>query len=130
MTEPDVRARILIVEDEEFIASMMNFIVEKDGYFCDMVTDPTQAIDIYEQYLHDIVLLDLNMPGLSGFDLIKEFASRGDAKVIIVSASSGDMIKARCIMEGACDFLEKPFRSADLRERIAFHLREGAPVQS
>jgi len=132
--EPEVvpltpKARILVVEDEEVIASMINFILDKDGYSVDITTDPDKGLALYKALKHDVVLLDLHMPSMSGLDLIPLLRGEGDPRLIIVSGSREAGIKARCIMDGACDYIEKPFRSADLRERIAFHLREAGKIK-
>ncbi|MEA3558070.1 MAG: response regulator [Candidatus Thermoplasmatota archaeon] len=116
------KARILILEDEKFIANVIEVIVKKAGHMVDKFTDPEEALKNFKEVKHDIILLDLHLPGSNGLDLIKEFNLIHDAKIIIVSGVVDEGIKDRCLEAGASDFISKPFKASDLNERISSQL--------
>ena len=116
------KPQILVLDDEKFIAKLLRIITEKEGFITEYFTEPQRALERFERIQHDIILLDLHLPGTNGLELIKRFKSMGDAKIIIVSGVNDHGIERKCMEEGASDFLNKPFRSNELIGMIKKHL--------
>ena len=107
--------RILIVEDEVAIARLIEMSLMRAGYQCEMVHDGLQAADKIEQTDYDLVLLDIMLPGLDGYELL-EYLRPMDTSVIFITAKGtlGDRVKGLNL--GADDYIVKPF---EVEERIA-----------
>jgi len=116
------KAQILVVDDEEFIAKLLETVIQQSGHITEHICNACEAIEVYEKKKHDMVLLDLNMPCMNGMDLIRAFRSKGDPKIIVVSGVVDKGIEQKCKDAGADDFIRKPFRSKDLLEKISSHL--------
>jgi two-component system response regulator AtoC len=105
-----ISGRILVIDDEEFITRTLKQHLEKEGYEVSTASSGEQAIEIFKAEVPDVVLLDLNMPGIGGIETLQTMRSiNNDAAVIIITAH-GDIVTAvSAIKSGAHDFIEKPF---------------------
>ena len=114
--------RILIVEDEEAIARLIEMSLVRAGYQCEMVHDGLKAADKIEQTDYDLVLLDIMLPGLDGYELL-EYLRPMDTSVIFITAKGtlGDRVKGLNL--GADDYLVKPFEVEELVARVESVLR-------
>jgi putative two-component system response regulator len=102
---------ILLVDDEEAIRCILNKGLAMRGYLCDEAEDAKQALAKLEHKASDLVILDINMPGKMGNEVLPEITSRfTETAVIMSSAVTDTRIIAQCIRDGAQDYISKPFR--------------------
>jgi DNA-binding response OmpR family regulator len=125
MAEPPDRGAhtILIVDDEATMIELMRAILEPAGYRLFEAGSAVQALDRLDEISPDLVLLDVAMPGLSGFTACHEIRRRSRARVVIVSAHAREDDRARGIAAGASAYLAKPFRSTELLDVVERSLR-------
>ena len=118
--------RILIVEDEKEIAVGIKTILEKEGYTADIVYDGLSGMDYMLSGIYDLVLLDVMLPKLDGFSMLKNARSEGcTVPVIMLTAKSQTEDKVTGFEEGADDYLTKPFDAMELLARIKVRMRGG-----
>jgi putative two-component system response regulator len=115
-------ARFLIVEDDEDNLRLLERMIRNLGYGeITTTTDPQEAIPLFEQVTPDIVLLDLHMPLLDGFQILEQIRARTPDVYLPVLVLTGDLsneVKSRALAAGATDFLTKPFDSTEVLLRI------------
>jgi DNA-binding NtrC family response regulator len=105
-----VQGKILVIDDEEFITKSLKQHLEKDG--CEMCTAATgeEGLEIFKADAPDIVILDLNMPGIGGIETLKSLKKLSNDVIVIIITAHGDIETAvSAIKLGAYDFVEKPF---------------------
>jgi DNA-binding response OmpR family regulator len=124
MTEAGGPRTILVVDDEATMLELIRAILEPAGYRLVEATSATRALDLLDEAQPDLVLLDVAMPGLSGFTACHEIRRRSRARVVIVSAHASADDRARGMAAGASDYLAKPFRSGELLGVIERTLRD------
>ena len=118
-------AVILIVDDDIAIGDMEQAVLTKAGYNVLRAYSGTEAIQMIMNDRPDLVLLDLMLPGLAGEDVMARISkSAGDIPVMVVSAKIDADSKVNMLLEGACDYLTKPFDTRELLARIKLRLRE------
>lgn len=111
--------KLLIVEDEVSLQELMTVSLKKEGFIVENVFDYASAVDKIGVYSYDCVLLDINLPDGSGFDLLRDMKSSGSRmNVIIISARDSIDDKVKGLELGADDYLAKPFHLAELSARI------------
>lgn len=116
--------RLLIVEDEEDMREALCYGLRKRGYAVDAAGDGVEAADLCDINCYDLVILDLNLPGMDGMEVLKHIRSVKDpAKVLILSARSELTDKISGLDGGASDYLTKPFHFQELEARIRMLLR-------
>ena len=115
--------RILVVDDEESICIVLGTKLRAAGHEVLIANDGTQAIELVKREKPDIVVLDLLLPGMSGFDVLKELRSISKIPVIILSVKGADNDKIRGLQLGADDYLPKPFNPDELMARIEAVMR-------
>ncbi len=113
---------ILIVDDDVAIGNMEQLVLEKAGYSVLRAYSGTEAVLLLKDSHPNLILLDLMLPGLSGEEVIKTVGTSA-IPVIVVSAKAGIDDKVRLLMDGAVDYMTKPFDTKELLARIAVHLR-------
>ncbi|MBO8455885.1 MAG: response regulator transcription factor [Bacteroidetes bacterium] len=111
--------KILIVEDEASLRELMSLALKKEGYVAETASDYDSAIEKLSVYSYDCVLLDIMLPGGSGFDIL-EYIRKLNRKVNVIIISAKDSIddKVKGLELGADDYLAKPFHIAELVARI------------
>ncbi len=111
--------KLLIIEDEASLQELMTATLKKEGYVVENAMDYNEAIDKLGAYSYDCVLLDLNLPGGNGLDILEHIKRRcSKLNVIIISARDSIDDKVRGLELGADDYLAKPFHLAELSARI------------
>lgn len=113
-------AKILIVEDEYPINNLISKNLTLTGHECMSAYDGLNAIELIQSAKLDLIILDVMLPGLSGFDLIKLI---GDIPVIFVTAKSGLEDRLKGLSLGADDYIVKPFAMQELLARVSIVLR-------
>ena len=120
----EVARRILIVEDEAVIRKAIRMACEKEGYEVVEAENGTEGLHLSESSRPDLILLDLMLPDISGFDVCREVRKSGSGvPIIILSAKSEEIDIVVGLEIGADDYITKPFRARELLARIAAHLR-------
>jgi type II secretory ATPase GspE/PulE/Tfp pilus assembly ATPase PilB-like protein len=113
--------KVLLVDDEDSLRKVVKDLLERDGYIVSEARDGVQALDQVDRIGPDIIVLDLNMPGLDGYGVLSHLRSRpatADIPVIVLTAKSDEDNEVRVFELGADDFLTKPFRARALSARL------------
>ncbi|MFC6333302.1 response regulator [Paenibacillus septentrionalis] len=115
---------ILIVEDETVIAELIRDYLELNGFRCELVQSGLKAMDMVKQANYDLILLDVMLPGIDGFQLCQQFrdALSLDIPIIMVTARQEDLDKMKGFDRGADDYIVKPFNPNELVARVKAHL--------
>lgn len=114
--------RILIAEDDPDIAALERDYLQLNGMSADIESDGSMALEKLLGRGYDVLVVDLMLPGCSGFDIIREMRGQLEIPVIVVSARTEDIDKIRGFELGADDYLVKPFSPSELVARIKSHL--------
>lgn len=123
--------RILLVEDEEKVSRFVARGLKAERYAVDVAADGTSGLDHVRAYSYDLIILDLNLPGMSGTDLLKYIRkSHQHVPVLILTARDNISDKVQNFEEGADDYLTKPFSFAELLVRVKALLRRGPVTNS
>ena len=113
------KAKILIVDDEPLIRDALAFKLTKDGYDVDTAEDGEKAIQKIESEEYHIIISDIMMPFISGFELVKILKERGtDAPVLMLTSLNSETAVLKAFDLGADDFMTKPFSPNELSVRI------------
>lgn len=119
------RQRILIVDDEKGLVRMMRMNLEHDGFEVVEANNGAQAMDRLRAVIPDLILLDVMMPDLDGFTVLKMIREVGSTPVIMLTAKGEEADKVRGLELGADDYVTKPFSPRELTSRIRAVLRRG-----
>ncbi len=114
--------KILIVDDEEAIANLIRMNLVKAGYQCEVASDGEEAADAIENRPFDLILLDIMLPKLNGYEVL-EYAKSVDIPVIFLTAMGETQQKVKGLKLGAEDYIAKPFEIAELLARVETVLR-------
>ncbi len=118
-------ARVLIVDDEKDFCEILFRVVKQAGFTALVANDGPMALDMVRFGLPDIVLLDIRMPGIDGFEVIrrlKEQEESRDIPIIFISAATEGKQRVEALKLGAVDFITKPFQHEELLVRVQTHL--------
>lgn len=116
--------KLLLVEDEEMLSTIIAKGLRKVGYAVDTVFDGEEALEYYEIYEYDIIILDLNIPKIDGLNVLRIIRKKDtDQKILILSARTKVDERILGLDEGANDYLIKPFDFGELEARIRNLLR-------
>ena len=115
-------SKILIVEDDSEIALLERDYLEIEGLESDVVSDGESAVSAALSGGYDLVLLDLMLPGLNGYDVCRQIRDRVDVPILMVTARTDSVDKIRGLGLGADDYMTKPFDPAELVARVKAHL--------
>lgn len=113
---------ILIVEDEATISNLLRMALEKHGYKCDCAFDGEMGADMIESKHYDLILLDVMLPKINGFELI-EYIKDFDIPVIFITAKTDVTSRVKGLNLGADDYITKPFDITELQARVEAVLR-------
>jgi type II secretory ATPase GspE/PulE/Tfp pilus assembly ATPase PilB-like protein/CheY-like chemotaxis protein len=114
-------AKVLLVEDEEPLRRVMKDLLEREGYIVAEARDGVQALDEVDRHAPDIIVLDLNLPGLDGYSVLQQLRSRPATQaipVMVLTAKGDEDNEVRVFELGADDFITKPFRARALSARL------------
>lgn len=114
--------KILIVEDEKPISDLIRLNLTKAGYECTTAYDGQVAADLLEDHIYDLILLDIMLPGINGYELMEYIRPMGIPVIFITAKNSLDD-RMKGLTSGAEDYLVKPFEVVELLARINIVLR-------
>lgn len=110
--------RILIIEDEENISDILSHCLENEGYKTKVASCGTQGLQFVKEFLPDLILLDLMLPDIDGFEVCKRVSANYIVPIIIITAKSDDVDKILGMELGADDYITKPFNIREVIVRI------------
>jgi len=116
-------AKILVVDDEPQIRRMMRTTLTGSGYQIEDARSGEEALEKFRDYLPDLVLLDLNMPGMDGLETCRSLRTGSDVPIIILTVRNAEKDKVEALDAGADDYVSKPFGMQELLARIRAALR-------
>ena len=119
--------RILSVEDDERIRQAVKLALEDEGWIVDEAESGEAAIDIFQRHPSDVVLIDIMLPGIDGFELCRTIRRASDVPVVMVTARNDTHDIVAGLEAGADDYLTKPFAPKELSARIRALLRRTRP---
>lgn len=116
-------SRILIVEDEKPIADILEYNLAKEGYEVRAVYTGDEAVVVVKEFLPDLILLDIMLPGIDGFSVCRQVRQHLDCPIIMLTAKDAEIDKVLGLELGADDYVTKPFSTRELLARIKAQLR-------
>ena len=116
------KQRILIVDDDENIAELISLYLMKECYDTKIVGDGESALKEVPVFKPNLILLDLMLPGMDGFEICKEIRNHKNTPILMVSAKKDDIDKIRGLGLGADDYMTKPFSPSELVARVKAHM--------
>ena len=120
-------ARVLIVEDDQPIADVLQRSLRMEGYDVRTSGDGREALDVARSFLPDLVVLDLGLPGLDGLDVARALRQRDDTPILMLTARDSVDSRVQGLDTGADDYLVRPFERQELLARMRALLRRRPP---
>ena len=111
-------SKILIIEDEETIADILSYSLKQEGYSVQIAYEGKKGIELARNFSPDMILLDLMLPDISGFEVCKQISREFSIPIIMITAKSDMMDKIIGIELGADDYITKPFNIREVTARI------------
>jgi DNA-binding response OmpR family regulator len=115
--------RVLVVDDEKLIVKGIRFSLEQDGMEVDCAYDGEEALEAAKKKEYDVVLLDVMLPKLSGFEVCQQIREFSAMPIIMLTAKGDDMDKILGLEYGADDYITKPFNILEVKARIKAIIR-------
>ncbi|MGH9204402.1 MAG: response regulator, partial [Vicinamibacterales bacterium] len=115
--------RILVVEDEPTVAEVVDRYLRRDGYSVMIAHDGLRAMEVYDLFQPDLIVLDLMLPGLDGMEVCRRIRSRAGTPIIMLTARGDEVDKLVGLEIGADDYVTKPFEPRELLARVKSVLR-------
>jgi DNA-binding response OmpR family regulator len=126
-----VKAKILVVDDEISVGTMIVFLLTRGGCEAEMARNAAQAVNLAQANEYDLITLDVELPGTSGFEIyqqLKEIPQLKDTPVVFVSGRPTMENIQRAFDLGAADFIEKPFAALEFVPRLLSHVKLARPL--
>lgn len=115
--------KVLVVDDEKLIVKGIRFSLEQDGMEVTCAYDGEEALEIAKNEAFDIILLDVMLPGLTGFEVCQQIREFSDVPIVMLTAKGDDMDKILGLEYGADDYITKPFNILEVKARIKAIMR-------
>ncbi len=119
-------ARILLVDDEQSIQELLSFPLRQDGYEVVQASDGREGLELFRESTFDLVVLDVMMPRMDGFELCQRLRTRSTVPIIMLTAKSEEVDKIVGLEIGADDYITKPFSVREFRSRVKALLRRSS----
>jgi DNA-binding response OmpR family regulator len=116
-------ARILLVDDEQSIQTLLSYPLRKDGYHVTSALDGGEALQRFEEGRFDLVILDLMLPRIDGVEVCRQLRSHSQVPIIMLTAKGSETDKVAGLEVGADDYITKPFSMREFRSRVKAALR-------
>ena len=123
-----MKARILIIEDEPAISDNIQFVLESEGLETVRVATGLEAAPILERSTVDLIILDIGLPDINGFELLKEIRRTRPTPIILLTARTAEIDRVLGLEIGADDYVAKPFSPRELAARVKAVLRRCRPA--
>ncbi len=120
---PERSARILLVDDEQSIQELLAYPLRRDGYEVVEATDGREALERFDEQPFDLVVLDVMLPRIDGFEVCRRLRSRSSVPIIMLTARSEEIDKVVGLELGADDYITKPFSLREFSSRVRATLR-------
>lgn len=114
---------VLVADDEKEIADLVAIHLEKEGYKCFTVSDGQEAVLVVENQPIDLLIVDIMMPKMDGFEVTRRIREKHNMPIIFLSAKASDFDKVQGLVIGADDYMTKPFTPIELVARVNAQLR-------
>lgn len=118
--------RVLVVDDEKLIVKGIRFSLEQDEMKVDCAYDGEEALNLAKENQYDIILLDVMLPVLDGFEVLKQIREFSNVPIIMLTAKGDDMDKILGLDYGADDYITKPFNILEVKARIKAIIRRSS----
>lgn len=125
-----MNSKILIVDDEKNIVELIRLYLEKEGFSTLCAYNGNEAVDIFKSQSPDLVILDIMLPGMDGWQVCKEIRKTSDKPIIMLTAKSDTFDKVLGLELGADDYITKPFEAKELLARVKAVLRRTEPQEA
>ncbi|MEG0191264.1 MAG: response regulator, partial [Lachnospiraceae bacterium] len=112
------KQKVLIVDDDENIAELISLYLSKECFDTKMVHDGEEALIVFDSYVPNIILLDLMLPGIDGYQVCREIRAKSNTPIIMLSAKGEVFDKVLGLELGADDYIMKPFDAKELVARV------------
>lgn len=122
-------SKVLVVDDEKLIVKGIRFSLEQDGMNVDYAYDGEEALEAAHNKRYDVILLDVMLPKMSGFEVCQQIREFSDVPIIMLTAKGDDMDKILGLEYGADDYITKPFNILEVKARIKAIIRRSAKRQ-
>lgn len=122
----NVGKKVLVVDDEKLIVKGIRFSLEQDGMEVDCAYDGEEALEAAKKKEYDVVLLDVMLPKLTGFEICQQIREFSSMPIIMLTAKGDDMDKILGLEYGADDYITKPFNILEVKARIKAIMRRSA----
>ncbi len=120
---PNVSTRILLVDDEQSIQTLLSYPLRKEGYLVTPALDGREALERFGEARFDLVILDVMLPKLGGVDVCRQIRRDSQVPIIMLSAKASETDKVAGLEIGADDYITKPFSMREFRSRVKATLR-------
>ena len=117
------KTKILIVDDDEHISELISLYLIRDGYDTKEVHDGKQAIEEFKTYNPDLIMLDIMLPAMDGYEVCKEIRKNSTVPIIMLTAKGDTIDKVLGLELGADDYIVKPFEPKEMTARVKAVLR-------
>src|SRR5207237_6986586 len=124
---PNPMTRVLLVDDDAELAELVGEYLAREGFSLDAETDGTRAVDRAASGDYQLTLLDVMLPGVSGFDVLRALRATSRIPVLMLTARGDDVDRIVGLELGADDYLSKPFNPRELIARVRAILRRARP---
>jgi len=123
----DRAARVLVVEDDDEIAQVLQRSLRLEGYEVRIASDGEQALAMHAEYVPDVLVLDLGLPKVDGIDVARQVRAADDVPILMLTARDAVEARVEGLDSGADDYLVKPFERQELLARLRALLRRRPP---
>jgi DNA-binding response OmpR family regulator len=124
------QARILLVDDEQAVQTLLTYPLRKEGYEVVGAMDGQEALDRFSEERFDLVVLDIMLPKLDGIEVCRRLRTRSQVPIIMLTAKGDELDKVAGLEMGADDYITKPFSVREFRSRVKAALRRGGMAGS
>jgi DNA-binding response OmpR family regulator len=122
------QAKILVVDDESAIRNLIYRFLGKQDYLVESAEDGKSALAMFESFNPDLVILDVNLPDVTGYSLCQEMQTRTNVFILMLTSRTDESDKVRAFSQGADDYITKPFSLVELGARIGAILKRQRTV--
>ncbi len=122
--------KVLVVDDEKLIVKGIRFSLEQDGMEVDCAYDGKEALELVNKNKYDVILLDVMLPVLNGFEVCQQIREFSNVPVIMLTAKGDDMDKILGLEYGADDYITKPFNILEVKARIKAIIRRSSATET